>query len=104
MALWIHGAAPDNCLFLILLKEGHGNYLYAPLLGRHYLAVNVVGLVGNAQHLGYVGTIYVHIQEPNLVTVLGQGCGQVYGHRCLAHSPLTAIDSYLGLDSGEPPR
>ena len=97
-----HRAAPDDGLFLIFLKERHGHHFDAPFFGGNNLPVHIVGAAGGGQHIGGVGAVDVHIQQPHLRPLPGQGDGQIDGDGGLADAALAAVNADFGLDFVQP--
>ena len=79
-------------------KKAMENDLDAPLLGRNDPAVDVVRLASGSQDIGYIGAVYIDIQDPDAGAFLGQSDCQVYGHGGLADAALAAVDANLRLD------
>ena len=91
-----HRAPPDHRLVLADQQphRHHGNATAVdrgqPLIGP--FALHLGGAVGHPQHGGGVGAIDIGIEQAHPQARLGQGAGQVHGHRALAHAALAAAD------------
>ena len=99
------GAAPDDCLVLVLAKKRvHGKNFEAVLPhGRHNLALFVDHELGaaNAEQVGDARPVQIDIKDADPVAELDQGTGHVDRNRALAHTALAAHDEELVLDMGK---